>query len=511
MHLISKKLFFFLSLFSIVIFSKAQTTFIKTYKFAAPFSFQNVIKTNDNGYILSGYWILRFIAKTDSAGNLLWIKGFPTQADGAIMQVIQTKDGGLAMIGGSDTTTVFPYHWDYFLLHTDADGNPDWLKTYNAFGSEIATGVIEMSDSGYIISGGSNAAAYLVRTDKYGDTLWTKMIPSFGNSIVSCSAGDDQLILASEWNNTELRLIKINSSASEIWARNYQLPNAQIMSVLKTSDEGYIATGCIDCGGQNSDMFIFKSDSTGQLLWLKKYFSPKAEGGSTIIELPQNEFAITGFVIDTLDFGTFLIKINSAGDTLWTREFPLNSGGESMLSESDGGLIISAEHTLVHDSYMALVRTDELGNTTCISQPFVFKIIDSLVQTSSLNVIVASTNSVVETPAVSQSNITMYETVVCFDTGNYIRSMDFDENISFSPNPFHSQTTIRASSQLAVSSCQLKIYNTLGSLVRTEEIENIQSHILNRNEMHDGIYFYQVIQIEKSSEEIIGSGKFIID
>lgn len=95
------------------------------------------------------------------------------------------------------------------------------------------------------------------------------------------------------------------------------------------------------------------------------------------------------------------------------------------------------------------------------------------------------------------------------------------ENIStiLSPNPFHS----RAKIEIHVSSasglktafylCNMKIYNSSGTLVRSEIVLNItpdshEDYIINRNSLPDGMYFYRLTTNEN---KLLGSGRFVIE
>jgi hypothetical protein len=494
--------------FCITMNSNAQFTFIKTYNNAAPSWSLPVIKSNDGGYLLSSYWDEIFISKTDSFGNLLWTNEFSMQGDAVVAQVIQTQNGGYAIAGGRDTSIVPPYSYNFFLLSTDSNGNLIWLKTYNEIGNEVVTGLIETPDSGFILTGGNNADAYIVRTDKNGDTLWTKMIPSFGNSTSTFIDSDYHFILASESGGTEIRLIEIDSSASVLWSYSYQVSDGQIMSVLKTSDNNLIATGCIECGSQLTDMFILKTDSIGQLTWFKKYFSSKREGGTAIVESSANSFTVTGYSSDSLDYGTFLMRINSTGDSIWTKEYPLNSGGESLLMEADGGFLISAEHAAHPNFYMSLIKTDSIGNTTCASRPFDITIMDSLIQGTSLSFTTTSSNIIVEAPFVTQNSINLNETLLCSDLGIHSKQ-NFSQTISISPNPFHTSASFEIKNlELEIKNCELKIFNSMGSLIRSEKILNLTSYILHRDGLSNGLYFYE---LRTNDSELLGTGKFIVE
>lgn len=87
---------------------------------------------------------------------------------------------------------------------------------------------------------------------------------------------------------------------------------------------------------------------------------------------------------------------------------------------------------------------------------------------------------------------------------------------SLYPNPFHSKATFSAlqpAKGIDISNSRLKIYNSLGALVREEKILNgtsgtDQDYTLHRGDLNDGMYFYELTTKEY---ELLGNGKFIVD
>ena len=94
-----------------------------------------------------------------------------------------------------------------------------------------------------------------------------------------------------------------------------------------------------------------------------------------------------------------------------------------------------------------------------------------------------------------------------FPTG--VSELAIQSSITISPNPFHTTARFEINkSEFIIKNCDLKIYNTLGVLVRQEKISNLNSFILHRNDLHDGLYLYE---LRTSDSSPIGTGKFIIE
>ena len=61
-----------------------------------------------------------------------------------------------------------------------------WTRTYGGSEQDNGYSVQQTTDGGFIISGvydygSSNASVFLIKTDSYGDTIWTKSYGGNGN------------------------------------------------------------------------------------------------------------------------------------------------------------------------------------------------------------------------------------------------------------------------------------------------------------------------------------------
>ena len=116
------------------------------------------IQTKDGGYALAGYtnsfgaggkdfWIV----KVDTVGNQQWNKTYGGPSDEVAYSVIQTKDGGYALAGY--TNSFGAGGKDFWIVKVDTVGNQQWNKTYGGPSDEVAYSVIQTKDGGYILSG----------------------------------------------------------------------------------------------------------------------------------------------------------------------------------------------------------------------------------------------------------------------------------------------------------------------------------------------------------------------
>ncbi len=285
--------------------------------------------------------------------------------------MIQTSDGGLAIIGeyGGFTEAGTRRQGQIWLVKTDASGDTLWTRKYNGSEYDLGNAVRQTSDGGYILAGYTSGGrfnavdAWLIRTDAFGDTLWTK---TFGtdseesaNDVIETSDGGFVFTgfarSTKSSRDRDVWLVKTDSVGDTLWTGRYYSGDVENVGnkVLETTDGGFVIVGTTQLRGRNEDLFLIGTDEDGNELWKKTYNKTYAtrdgvDEGRDIIELDNDGFMVLGFS----DAYNWLIRTDAAGDTLWTKSFFLN--GRSFKKTIDGGYIITGDW---------LVRTDSAGDT----------------------------------------------------------------------------------------------------------------------------------------------------
>lgn len=148
--------------------------------------------TNHNGY--KGYDI--YAVKLDTKLHIQWQKTYGGTDWDFGYSIKQTSDGGYIICGG--TYSYGKGDEDYYLLKTNALGDTLWTRTFGGAGKDEARSVVQTSDGGYAITGTTMSADtlgnfYTIKTDAYGDTLWTHTFGGsqldLGNDIIQLSTG----------------------------------------------------------------------------------------------------------------------------------------------------------------------------------------------------------------------------------------------------------------------------------------------------------------------------------
>lgn len=301
-----------------------------------------VAQTSDEGYALTGYtmsfgvggWDI-WLIKTDVNGNEQWNKtygGSPgsTRGDEGARWLIQTSDDGYALAG--DTWSFAARLADFWLVKTDMNGNEQWNKTYDGKGWDGACSVLQTNEGGYAMVGftaygelGPDVDFWLVRTDINGNQLWAKTFggagEDYGRSFVQTSDGGYAL---AGWTNSfgaggnDFWLVKTDVNGNQQWAKTYGGSSDDMgYSVVQTSDGGYAISGYTESFGAGCYLLI-KTDSTGNQMWAKTYGSTIRDHPSSMIQTRDGGFAISGYTtIGAGDLDLWMVKTDAYGNQEW--------------------------------------------------------------------------------------------------------------------------------------------------------------------------------------------------
>lgn len=296
-----------------------------------------------------------YLIKTDSNGDTLWTKTYP----GAIQQIStvqQTADSGYVIVGTTDSFGAGEN--DIYLIKTDAFGNTTWTKTYGGAEMEFGFDVQQTTDCGYFITGRTKSFGmgnwdyYFVRTNSFGDSLWTKTYGGSGNDRARAGKQtyDGGFIVAGETSLTQyggekdICLINTDSSGNLIWTKKYGgIGNDEAWDVQQTSDNGFIITATTNSFGMgNWDYYLIKTDPLGDTLWTKTYGGFAGDGARSCKQTSDGGYIISGW---SCSFGgsyqAWIVKTNATGDILWDQVLGGFDQDESQSIDqtSDGGYI----------------------------------------------------------------------------------------------------------------------------------------------------------------------------
>jgi hypothetical protein len=325
--------------------------FVKTFGGTKNESAQSITKTSDGGYAILGYtqsmdgdvsnkqnesfnyWILKF----DENNTLLWQKNYGGIEDDRGKKIIETTDGGFAVLGFSKSSdgdvSQNAGAQDFWIAKLNNTGTISWQKSYGFAGADTGISIIQTKDNGYLLVGVLDVSA----SEGQGNS----------KSTFKKHAGGDYWV------------IKIDASGTKEWSHYYGGSFTDTpYDVIQTQDNGYIIVGSSDSndvdisGNKGSyDFWVIKITETGTLVWEKSFGGSEIDEARAISRTDDGNYMIVGDTrSNDLDVSKnkgaadlWIIKISPTGNLIWEKTLGGSSFdvGRSIFQTQDKGFIIS--------------------------------------------------------------------------------------------------------------------------------------------------------------------------
>jgi hypothetical protein len=319
----------------------------KTYGGSSTDWANSLVKTTDEGYAVAGFtrskgagdWDF-WVIKLDKQGNKIWDRTYGGRFDDQAYSLIQTTDGGYAVAGYTDSKGAGGF--DFWVIKLDKQGNKIWDRTYGGSADDQAYSLIQTTDGGYAIAGGTEESKGAVFND-----FW---------------------------------VIKLDKQGNKIWDRTYGGRfDDQAYSLIQTTDGGYAVAGYTDSKGAGDwDFWVIKLDKRGNKIWDRTYGGSGGDQARSLIQTTDGGYALAGYIeskgaggldfwvikIDKHDF--WVIKLDKQGNKIWDRTYGRSVYDEaySLIQTTDGGYAV-AGFTFskgVVDTDFRIIKLDEQGN-----------------------------------------------------------------------------------------------------------------------------------------------------
>jgi len=272
------------------------------------------------------------IIRFDEEGNVLWDAG--VCGDGFAMWVEELGDGSVVAAGwGSDPEYTIS---GLLITKVTADGDPVWGKIYTQPGvsdvhSITATCLTLLPDNGFAVCGWiNNYDALLLRTDAYGDTLWTRVFDAGGGErarrVIYYNNGLTVFITGGGMHG--FFLVRYDMDGNILWERNYHFFTVDEWAgdMCLASDNGYVFISA--CESE-----IAHTDWLGYLIWHKPILIWGVSTGMSISTTMDNGYIFSGWDDPYYPPGTrqvsptqcfsdttcdgWLVKLDSLGNSQW--------------------------------------------------------------------------------------------------------------------------------------------------------------------------------------------------
>ncbi|WP_347373434.1 hypothetical protein [Aequorivita sp. Q41] len=323
----------------------------KTYGGSADDNAASISKTNDGGYLLSGFTTSNdgdvsgnegfqdfWIVKVDASGNKVWDKNFGFSGSDQAFKAFQTSDGGYFITGYFDVSAsggagndlqkgALHGVGEYWGIKLDSNGNKEWRRFFGGSNNDRSYDALETEDGGFLMTGTSESIDFdktdpkgsydywAVRITSTGDLLWTK---SFGgseidNSYASTQTKDGNFIMVGDSRsedqdittpkgNADAWIVKFDKNGNKIWQKSIGgslFDTAR--SIVERSNGNFILSGHsrssdgdLDNNKGVNDAWVFIIDNDGNLKFQKNIGGSRLDYANEAIETSENKIIVVG-------------------------------------------------------------------------------------------------------------------------------------------------------------------------------------------------------------------------
>lgn len=262
----------------------AQKSFYTTYSDKGYDVGEGIVQLKDSGYLITGSSgsftgsSQAFILKTDKYGTREWSKNYGGLESEKGRRIFHIENDGIYVIG--QTNSVSGKFFDAYFFKTDLSGDLLFEKNYGGEGYDAIYDAILLKDTSFILVGETPIASneieniYLLRINKYGDTLWTKNFGTDQKDVARSikQLNDSTVIVVGEYyvadSLTQKALImSLDINGTINWMKTYGKKGKFVLNDVSISKDAITAVGYnhIDLSiPQNNSIFRMYTDLNGE-------------------------------------------------------------------------------------------------------------------------------------------------------------------------------------------------------------------------------------------------------
>jgi len=335
------------------------------------------------GYIIlekskkQDFWII----KLDKNGNMEWDETFGDEGTDVANSIIQTKDGGYIIAGF--IWTVYASKQDICVIKLDENGNIEWEKTFDKDEHDIAYSIIQTKDGGYAIAGGTGKRfwgevnCWVIKLDAKGNMEWDNNFGGTGwdeiYSIIQTKDGSfvtTGCVWSKGAGRGDVRVAKLNKRGNLVWDKTFGgSENDETRSIVQTEDGGYVVAGFTvseDTGDR--DIWIIKLDKEGNKVWDRTFGGTSEDWANSIIQNKNGDYIVAGW---TKSMGAgktdvWIVKLDKRGNLIWDKTFggSENDEAHSIIQTEDEGYAVVGwtKSKGAGNADVWVIKLDENGN-----------------------------------------------------------------------------------------------------------------------------------------------------
>ncbi len=302
--------------------------------------FYSIIAVED-GYVATGSTKIigdvthndLLLVKIDTSGNVVWQHTYGRAspvlgADGMNdrgNEVIQTRDGGLAVIGSTES-----YAWhggrDMWLIKTDADGLMQWDVVMGDTGDDFGSGITQDADNALVAAG----------TTHYDESNWiyvVKFMEEFNPPVPSFSYAPPSPFYIHETIQFNASGTTPGGSGDDIVLYEWDFGDGASGAGM-TAEHVYIKPGAYTVTLYATDTNGIRRETSQAVTALgltMRWESTFGNGSDWFYDLAEGDgdnMLLCGInCISSSTCSVWAAKVNALGDTLWENVYPDTYGG----------------------------------------------------------------------------------------------------------------------------------------------------------------------------------------
>jgi hypothetical protein len=263
--------------------------------------------------------------------DTIWTKTYASPDDDACYDIFKE---------GPEVTAVGTGGGKVWLMSLNPSGDTMWSRLYGGSSDDAGTGLMWHPEGFFVTGwtesfGAGNKDLYMLRTDQFGDTLWTATFGGAqddGGEAMVPTMEETPLVVG--WTgsfgggNMDMWIVRFIPGGDTMWSKAFGGSNWDAaFDVIRTSDDAYVIVGgTASFGAGGRDGWVIKMNAEGDTLWSKTFGGSDDDVLYSITTTPLDEILVAGY---TESFGAggrdgWLMKMTPEGDTIWSEVF----GGE---------------------------------------------------------------------------------------------------------------------------------------------------------------------------------------
>lgn len=303
--------------------------------------------------------------------------------------LILTSDDGYLLLGSTnstDSSNSSDQHPDMYLIKTDAYGDAIWSRRYSRTGAEAAFGkAICPQGDGFLLLGQTDQTGqggiWIMAVGSEGDRRWDTWLGGddrnqLASDLLIDENGDIVIVGASQETNSDIYLAKLNQEGDLMWERSMGEEGEDQAVDIEMLPNGQIAvlaqSQSLDSASQDQDLLFFLIDEQGNVLQSQRYGeSGREEEAVSIMQHGDGTLFLFGYAIqDDLPY-PYLLALSDIAPSApdWEAIIDISCVPSGLTSGPSGDLVIAGTESTMGDSDYMLIGLDSDG-TRIWNEPF---------------------------------------------------------------------------------------------------------------------------------------------